>query len=256
MSALMTFEQPLNERIRTFLRIEHLYEQVQHFIPQNGIAARRVAITTFIDLASVTARSDLKNEIFKELDRLFNTLQRISKQPEVNTDALEQVLANLSCAVDVLRQLDCPIGQNAREDEFLKAISQRNSLPGGACRFDLPHYHYWLLQPADVHQAWFKHWLEDLEPAMNAIKLMLSLIRNSAETRTLTANGGFFQEALNPEFPAQLLRVWLAPATNCYPEISGHKNRYSIRFVSVELDGKATVPCDEDVPFNLACCVL
>ncbi|MBK1694134.1 cell division protein ZapD [Chromatium weissei] len=252
----MSFEQPLNERIRTFLRIEHLYEQVQNFIPQTSIVARRATIANFIDLASVTARSDLKNEISKELDRLLNTLQRIAKQPEVNTEALEQVLINLSQAANVLRQLNCPIGQNAREDEFLKAISQRNSLPGGACRFDLPHYHYWLLQPADLHQAWFTHWLEDLEPAITAIKLMLSLIRNSAETRTLTANNGFFQEALNPEFPAQLLRVWLAPATNCYPEISGHKNRYSIRFVSVALDGRATSPCTEDVPFNLACCVL
>lgn len=255
MSVLMTFEQPLNERIRTFLRIEHLHDQLQRFMQQSEGAALRMAVITLLDLSVATARSDLKNEIIKELDRLLFTINRIAKQPGVNPAALEQVLTNLHQTVEMLRQLNCPIGQNAREDEFLKAIGQRSSLPGGACRFDLPHYHYWLLQPTDLHRAWFAHWLADLEPAITAIQLILSLIRNSAETRTLTAHEGFFQEALNPELPVQLLRVWLAPATNCYPEISGHKNRYSIRFINVALDGRATTACHEDVPFNLACCV-
>ncbi len=254
MSILITFEHPLNERIRTFLRIEHLDEQLRHFRAQSDVAALRIATTTLLDLITVTARSDLKNEIIKELERICNSLLRISNQPNVNVHALEQVMQNLEAAGERLRRFYSPIGLNAREDDFLKAIGQRSSLPGGACSFDLPQYHYWLLQAPAVHQARFTHWLDDLEPAIEAVQLILSLIRSSAAMRSEIAEGGFFQEALNPEAPAQLLRVRVAASKERYPEISGHKNRYSVRFMSVNAEGRVS-QCTTNVPFNLTCCV-
>jgi cell division protein ZapD len=253
-SILVTFEHPLNERIRTFLRIEHLDEQLRHFQKQTDLAALRMAINTLLDLITITARSDLKNDILKELDRIFNVLKRVGNQPSVNPRALEQILENVYLATGSLRRFHSPIGLNAREDEFLKAISQRSSLPGGACSFDLPQYHYWLLQAPDVHQARFAHWLSDLEPAIEAVQLILSLVRSSAATRSVTAVEGFFQEALIPDAPTQLLRVRVA-TTHCrYPEISGHKNRYSVRFMAINAEGR-THQCTADVPFNLTCCV-
>lgn len=250
----MTFEHPLNERIRTFLRLEHLFERFRHFVSHYDPAATRVAIETLLDIAAITARADIKSEILKELDRQLATLGRIADQPGIDPGALEQVLTDLDEMTDGVRNLGSPIGQNAREDEFLKTVAQRMSIPGGTCSFDLPQYHYWLLQPPTLRQARFEHWLQDLRPALDAILFALSLVRGSAAPRRAVAEAGFFQESLNPQAPVQLLRIGLDPALALYPEISGHKNRFSIRFMAVESRARPTQQT-ADVSFNLACCV-
>ncbi|MBK5966849.1 cell division protein ZapD [Thiocystis minor] len=255
MSTSIIFEYPLNERIRTFLRLEHLFERLQHFADQFDPSATRVAIEALLEIAAITARSDIKNEILKELDRHLGTLSRLADKPGVDPNALAQVLGDLDDAVDGVQGMNSPIGQTAREDEFLKAIAQRSSIPGGTCSFDLPHYHYWLIQPPERRQARFDHWRHDLTPAIGAIQIALSLVRGSASPRRTLAEGGFFHEALNPEAPAQMLRVGLDASEASYPEISGHKNRFSIRFMAVESSGRPSQRSD-DVSFKLTCCVL
>lgn len=254
MSSTITFEHPLNERIRTFLRLEHLHEQLQHFGHQFDSSASRVAVGTLLDIVAITARSDIRNEILKELERHLASLSRIANQPGVDATALERVMSDLDDAVDGLHRMTSPIGQRAREDEFLKSVAQRSSIPGGTCSFDLPYFHFWLIQPPEVRQARFEHWLYDLRPAIEAIGLALDLVRGSASARSLVAEGGFFQEALNPEAPAQLLRVGIDARETIYPEISGHKNRYSIRFMTIESTGHPGQRT-ADVPFKLTCCV-
>jgi cell division protein ZapD len=250
----LTFEHPLNERVRTFLRIEHLFERLDHFAPQYDDWATRVAVETLLDLASVTARADMKNEIVKELDRNLATIKRIGDQPGVDPRALERVLGDIQNAIDAVQRLSGPIGQTAREDDFLKSIAQRSAIPGGTCSFDLPNLHYWLIQAPEQRQSQIDQWLEDLRPADLAIRLTLSLARNSAAPRQATAEGGFFQEALDNHAPAQIVRVTIDSEGGLFPEISGHKSRFSIRFMRADLGGRPT-QVQETIPFGLTCCV-
>ncbi len=255
MATQLIFEHPLNERIRTFLRLEHLFEKVEHFVPQYDPWATRVAIEALLDIVSITARADVKAELLKEVDRNINTLKRVARQPGVDPTALNRVLKELEEAADGVQALTGPIGQTAREDELLKGVAQRSSIPGGACSFDLPLFHYWLIQSPERRQARLDKWLEDLWPANAAIRLLLSLARTSAAPREELAPRGFFQEALSVQTPAQMVRVGLNGAGTLYPEISGHKNRFSIRFMSTESRGRPS-QSTEDVPFRLTCCVL
>ena len=254
MAPLTVFEHPLNERVRTFLRLEHLFEKVDYFMPQYDPWATRVAVEALIDITAVTARSDLRTEIAKELDRNLAAVERIASQPGVDPNALERVVKDLEGALAGIVSLTSPIGQTAREDEFLKGVAQRSTIPGGACSFDLPQYHHWLVQSPERRQSRLDHWLQDLRPADAAIRLMLSLARSSATPRQVTAVGGFFQEALDLQAPAQMVRVALPGGSSRYPEISGHKNRFSIRFMTIEPRLKPT-PTPDDVEFRLTCCV-
>lgn len=248
------FEHPLNERIRTFLRLEHLFEKVDYFMPQYDPWATRVAVEALMDITAVTARADLRTEIGKELDRNIASLNRLADQPGVDPRALVRVLGDLEGAAASIQDLQSPIGQTAREDEFLKGVSQRSSIPGGACSFDLPQYHQWLMQSPERRQSRLDHWLQDLRPADVAIRLVLSLARNSATPRQIVAPDGFFQESLDVRAPAQMVRVVLPAGGNLYPEISGHKSRFSVRFMNIEPRGKPT-PATEAVEFRLTCCV-
>ncbi len=254
MSNRLIFEHPLNERVRTFLRLQHLFQKVLHFLPQNDIWATRVTIEGLLDIVSITARADIRTELVKELDRNINTLNRIRSQPGVDLDTLDSIMQDLQQTADGLQRLGGQLGQTARDDDFLKSISKRNSIPGGACSFDLPLYHYWLTQPPDVRQAHLNNWMHDLLPVNGAIDLVLSLARTSSSPRHVVAEAGFFQEALDIQTPAQMVQVALDPDQPVYPEISGHKNRFSIRFLFAEPGGKSS-QCRDDVPFTLTCCV-
>lgn len=248
------FEHPLNERVRTFLRLEHLFDKINFFMPQYDPWATRVAVEALLDITAVTARSDLKTEIIKELDRNLAALNRVARQPEVDPTALERILKELERTLRDMQSLTNPIGQCAREDEFLKGVAQRSTIPGGACSFDLPIYHQWLLQSPERRQSRLDQWLKDLRPADAAIRLMLSLARSSAKPRQVTATGGFFHESLDLQTPAQMVRVTLPGGGGLYPEISGHKSRFSIRFMDIGPRGKpAQTP--HNVEFRLTCCV-
>jgi cell division protein ZapD len=253
-TAKIVFEHPLNERIRTFLRLEHLFEKVDYFMPQYDPWTTRVAVDALMDITAVTARADMKSEIQKELDRNMASLRRLARDPAVDSAALERILGELEHAARGIQGLDCPIGQAAREDDFLKSVAQRSSIPGGACSFDIPQYHHWLIQTPERRQTRLEGWLKDLRPADVAIRLILSLARGSANPRRMTAEGGFFQEALDAQAPAQLVRVGLEADSDIYPEVSGHKTRFTIRFLRIEPRGRPT-QCQEDVAFRLTCCV-
>jgi cell division protein ZapD len=250
----LTFEHPLNERYRTFLRLEHLFAKSRYFLNQEDPWATRVAIEALLDVVSVTSRADVKNELVKELDRNAATLTRVARQPGVDPNALGRVMSELERAQSGLVRLTGSIGQAAREDEFLKGIAQRNSIPAGACSFDLPNFHFWLIQPMDERERRFAAWMQDIEPVETAIRLILSLMRDSARPRRLIAEAGFFQEALNVQAPAQLVRVTLDGERAVFPEISGHKSRFSIRFLSAAT-GSRPAQSREDVDFTLTCCV-
>jgi cell division protein ZapD len=249
-----TFEHPLNERYRTFLRLEHLFAKVRHFLAQDDPWASRVAIESLLDIVSITSRADVRNELVKELDRNAATLARLARQPEVDPTALDRVTVDVEQAQADLQRIAGQIGQTAREDEFLKGIVQRNSIPGGTCSFDLPNFHFWLTQPAQHRERCFTTWMQDLEPVERAINLVLSLARSSARPRRVVAEAGFFQEALNLQTPAQMVRVTLDGGPPVFPEISGHKSRFSIRFMSPEGNGRPA-QSREDVDFTLTCCV-
>ena len=254
MSTELTFEHPLNERIRTFLRLEHLLDKVVHFLPQEDAWASRAAVEGLLDILAVTARADIKTELLKELDRNSNTLKKIQRQPGVDLDTLGQILDDLQRAANSLHAMNGQIGQPLREDELLKSISKRNSIPGGTCSFDLPQYHHWVTQPPEARLQRLRYWIEILQPVRDAIALALSLARTSATPRQVIAAEGFFQEALDAQGPAQLVRVTLNGSAHLFPEISGHKNRFSIRFMSTENTARP-VPWREDTDFILTCCV-
>jgi cell division protein ZapD len=250
----MIFEHPLNERIRTFLRLEHLFEKVAYFVGQTEHWATRAAIEGLLDIVSITARADIKTELLKEIDRNLSTLARVRHQPGVDPDALKEVFHGLELAASGIHDISGHIGSVARDDDFLKAVAQRSSIPGGACSFDVPVYHQFLTQPIEQRRDRINGWTGGMQPVSDAIRLVLSLARTSAVPRKLVAVDGFYQEALDSQAPAQLVRVGIAADRSTYPEISGHKNRFSIRFMDA-VQNSRPVQSRDDVAFRLTCCV-
>src|SRR5581483_2300630 len=91
----MIFEQPLNERMRTFLRLDFLYNQALY---HNEIASQwgsRAAMSSLIDILAITARGDVRSDVLKELERHLGSLNEYQSKAGVDTNRLKTLMSNL-----------------------------------------------------------------------------------------------------------------------------------------------------------------
>jgi cell division protein ZapD len=254
-SETLVFEQPLNERMRTFLRLDFLYNQALY---HNEIASQwgsRAAMSSLLDILAITTRGDVRSDVLKELERHLTTLNEFQTKPGVDSGRLRTVMSNLLRLRAELLNSGSAFIQPLRDSEFLSAIKHRSAIPGGTCEFDLPDYYYWLSQPADSRTKTFNQWLGMLRPLCDAIAELLWLTRQNGRPRQETAQGGIFHITFERDSPSQLLRISLPVTAGLYPEISGSHYRCSVRFLT--WNGLAARPtqAESDVPFVLACCV-
>lgn len=256
MSDKIIFEQPLNERIRTFLRLEFLFKRVDNALTGHSEMHHRDALDAMLNMLSVFERSDLKQELMKEIERLTTNLTALQNAPGVDRQALEALLADLDQNLDALHVKKTGIGQSLRENEFLYGIRQRSSIPGGTCAFDLPAYHFWLqhTEPKNRSQQCMQ-WLNEFQSVRNAIDMSLRLIRSSVGFRDETAEDGFFQRSLDSNQPYQLIRVQIPSSVSYFPEVSGGKHRFTVRFMEFDINQRPQ-QARETVSFRLSCCAM
>ena len=251
---MISYEFPLNEKVRTMLRLEDLFERIAHFITADLSVDHHAALTTLFEILEVASRADLKSELLQELERQKRALSNLHNNPAISEQALDEILAEIETAsVDVLAMTG-KIGQHLRENEWLMGIKQRAGMPGGTCEFDLPSYHYWQEQPASLRRDNLRQWLAPLLPLNVGIGIVLRLLRESGKVLNFTAHRGAFQQMQGGRV-AQLLRVSLSRHLVCLPEVSANKYAINIRFVDANYAAKSTV-FEFDVPFEMTFCSL
>jgi len=251
----ITYEFPLNERIRVFIRLEQLFQQLTHFSTGETVADKRAAITVLLDIMSIFRRNDLKSEVMKELDRQATVLNKIANSEGVDTEILHNILDQLAQISKKLHAVTGKIGINIMESDLFQSIAQRSSIPGGTCSFDLPEYHYWLEQDEAIRLIDLQHWSSPFIDIHTAIDFILNFIRNSRSASQEVAVAGFFQISLDKSQPFQLLKVNVDQSLPCFAEISGGKHRCTIRFMEPSADNKRPMQSTDDIPFTLTCCL-
>ncbi|HTV50511.1 MAG TPA: cell division protein ZapD [Steroidobacteraceae bacterium] len=250
---VLIFEQPLNERMRTFLRLDFLYSQALFHNETPTQWGSRAAMASLLDILAITTRSDTRSDVLKELERHLAVLNEFQAKPGVDNSRLKTIMANLLRLRTELLSSSAFL-QPLRDSEFLSAIKHRSAIPGGTCEFDLPDYYYWLSQPVETRRQTFGEWLAMLRPLCDAIAELLWLTRQSGRAREEVAQGGVFHITFERDSPSQLLRISMPASLGLYPETSGSHYRCSIRFLT--WNGLAARPtqAETDVRFLLSCC--
>lgn len=254
-SSVITYEYPLNERIRTLLRLEDLFERSRHFIARTDLHDHHMALLTLFEILEVASRADLKSDLLQELERQKQVLLSFRNNPEIEQDALIGVLRDIEQASSALFSMTGKIGQYLRENDWLMSIKQRTGIPGGACEFDLPSYHYWLHRPAEERTGQLAAWTSPLHPLRDGGAIILRILRESGKPQRFNAQQGMFQQMLGGR-SAQMLRLRLDPGMPCVPEISANKYVLNIRFLSQTPGDQRTRTADWDVDFELTFCNL
>ena len=253
----ITYEQPLNERIRTFLRLEFLFKQAGYQLREGKSAwDTRAALATLLEILNILTRGDIKTEIMKELERHTANMARLEQNPEVDQRRLKHVLEEMGRLTDHLHGTDGQFGQHLRQNEFLNSIKQRSAIPGGTCDFDLPAYHHWLQRSAEDRIRDLLTWFSPLDCLQQSVDLILRLTRQSTLPTREVAVSGFFQKALEPNLPCQMIRVSLPATVPCFAEISGGRHRFTVRFLQQPHPDARATQTTQDVAFELACCII
>lgn len=256
MTSQIAFEQPLNERVRTFLRIEQLMQRIDYFIGGDNAWDSHCAITTLLEVSDLATRGDLKSELMKELKRQVKNLEGLKQIHEIDQSHLQQFIDTLRQHSDTLYELSGHPGTPVRNNEFLKSIKQRIVIPGGTCDFDLPAYHFWLSRPAPERRALLYEWIDPFKKVYDTIRIIMTLIRDSASPKDMHAARGFYQRQLDNDQPFQLIRVILPTNSAYFPEISAGKHRCTVRFLVLgDLESRPS-QIQDDINFKLACCSL
>lgn len=251
----ITYEQPLNERIRQFLRLEHLFQQAAYTISGQTAWESRSTLSCLTDIIEILSRNDVKTDLLKFLERIQTNLSQLKDNADIDTPQLEAILEQLAHHYSRLHAVSGNIAQHLKEHHLISSLLQRSAVTAGVNTFDLPLFHHWLQQPAKDRISTLRQWYDTLDVIRQPIELVLDLIRNSAEPVTVKAEQGFYQQALDSNRTFQLIRVTIPVDTPYFAEISGGKHRISIRFLQSQ-DRERPVQAQEDMPFQLSCCAL
>ena len=76
------FEQPLNERMRTFLRLDFLYTQAVYHSEKDSPWGTRAAVGSLLDILAILARGDVRSDVLKELERHLGLLHAAPSRAE------------------------------------------------------------------------------------------------------------------------------------------------------------------------------
>ena len=250
----VVYEQPLNERMRTFLRLEFLYTQATYHAEMPNSWSTRAAVASLLEILAITARGDSRSDVLKELERHVNVLKEFQSKTGVDPSRLKSLMSNLVQLRNDLATAGGNFMAPLRDSEFLSAIKHRSAIPGGTCDFDLPDYSYWLNRPAEIRGAEFAGWLALIRPLCDSIAELLWLTRQNAKRKPEVAVGGIFQLQFDRDSPCQLVRITLPADTALFPEISGNQHRCTVRFLNWSDAGRRPVHVETDVPFLLTCC--
>ncbi|MCX8642307.1 MULTISPECIES: cell division protein ZapD [unclassified Gilliamella] len=240
------FEHPLNEKMRTWLRVEFLLKQLDlhcHFDQNNAL----LFFHALSELLEIIERNDVRSDLIKEIESQKQKLSSWLNIEGVDQELITELLNKFDHYL--LKFNTAPrLGQALKDDRFITSIRQRLMIPGGCCSFDLPSFYLWLKQSAEKRDRQVQSWLQHLAILNESLSSCMQLIRQLGEFKLFTCANNFFQET-NGDI--NLIRIRVSLDKNVYPQVSGHMSRYSIRFIPLEAcDNTST----DTIEFELACC--
>lgn len=250
---MILYEHPFNERIRTYLRLEHLFQLLDELIEGDAAVNHHFALQTMFDVMEVANRPDLKAHILKDLERQKAFVDTFRGNPEVSATSLNVMMQRLDQAFARLNTQHGKPGQDLATNEWLMGIRSRLAIPGGTCAFDLPSYHAWQHQDAATRRDDILRWRKSLQPLEDAVLLLLHMLRSTEKAQMMLVSAGQLQLKLPREQPVQLLRMQLDESSPLVPEVSGNQLMASIRLMQPAQDGSLQT-ARVDTSIRLALC--
>ena len=245
------YELPLNERLRTFMRVEFISKQLKYFLELEDSWAIRSVIDCLLEIYSILSRTDVRREAITDLDRYIYEMEKYQDSPLADENRASEIKQDLQSLKAIVEDSGSDYLKPLRENEFINNLLHRHTLPGGKTEFDMPKYKYWLdsgRTKSDIDQ-----WFGVIKPVCSSIEQLLWIIRESTEAIATVAVSGFYNHQITKTHKICLVRIFLDKNT-IYPEISGGKHLISIRFFNWEDSEGKWSQTKENINFRISLC--
>ncbi len=251
-SQVTIYEEPVQEKIRKFLKIEYLFDRIFYFKNKEDRKDNYNALLALAQLYEILSRSDIKSELIREIETHNTYFIKIKKVAEAQADLskLNSVLEKQELLLKLIYNVESNYLDYLDDDVLCKTIIKNcfTTLQPASIEF-------WLTRDIVLRETQIDLWLEPLLFIKKSVDFILEIIRKSATFNDRLAEKGFFIEKLDPKKNILLVRVTLTSDLYYYPQISVGKQRLNIMFMSKD-DKNNLVRYKEDVPFILTTCVL
>ncbi|MEK7990562.1 MAG: cell division protein ZapD [Thiotrichaceae bacterium] len=257
MKKKIVYEHPLTETARSYLRLEYLFSAMKYHLKAPTAWDSRSGLSNLVDVIELLGRVDFKSELVDDLTIQVQTLERWQRTPDVNTERLAELLAGVREVLNHLQNIDMAVAIEHFSQHYLfSLIKQRKGIVGGMSSSDVAILHQWLHKNPKQRQQEINQWLQPIDPLREALEATLYLVRQNALVSQKTAIKGFYQSKLEANGNYQLIQVNIPPEQVYYPEISGGKQRFTVRFYEQENLANRPKQTERDIQFELSCCMI
>jgi cell division protein ZapD len=251
---VILYEYPFNERVRTYLRLEHLFERLGKLLAREDALDHHFAFVTVFEIIEVAARAELKADVLKDLEKHKQHMIALRGNPAIEEATLEGVISQIESSFGAVNAQMGKAGTALNDNEWVTSVRSRIAIPAGTCEFDLPGYFHWQHLPPLKRREDLMRWASSLWPLAQAINLLMKLLRDTGVTQMVMATAGQFQQNLPAGRSFQLLRLRLDEQLNLIPEISGNRLIVSVRLLRMQEEDKLPTVAAEDASFELTLC--
>lgn len=246
------YEEPVQEKIRKFIKIEFLLNKIIHFKGKENKSENYISLSAFSELYEILSRSDIKSELIREIENQNIYFQKIRDIPETGADKnkLNSVIEKQEMLLHLVHGIESNYLDYLEHDVLFKTM-----LKNSFTQLQPSSIEFWLSRDILIRETQIDLWLEPLQFIKRAIDFILEVIRKSGRFEDRMAEKGFFTEKILSTRNVLLIRVTLTSDLYYYPQISVGKQRLTIIFMSKD-DKNNLIPYQEDVSFILTTCAL
>jgi cell division protein ZapD len=244
------YEEPVQEKIRKFIKIEFLLNKIYYFKGKDNKSENYISLLALCELYEILSRSDIKSELIREIETQNTYLQKIKEIPQADSSKLNSVLEKQSQLLKLIYSIEINYLDHLERDILFKTILKNSFTQLQPASID-----FWLSRDILNRETQIDLWLEPLIFIKRSIDFILEVIRKSGRFEDRVAEKGFFVEKLDPKKNILLVRVTLTSDLYYYPQISVGKQRLTIMFMTKD-DKNNLVPHQEDLTFILTTCSL
>ena len=255
---MITFEFPLNERIRRLLRIEEIYQKFEHQLKNTHDYFEFSCFNTLFEIVQLVSRSDLKIDFLQELERQEKKQLVLLDHQGLKEGQLDpkEIISMIQIARKKLENIDVKPGFNFNNNLFLEEVKKRISSPGGLLDVDFPNFRNWSIQKTRKSKLEdFKTWAQPLMVFKDAASVILLILRYQCQVESIKAKEGKHQQTIDPLKTFDLIRLELENALNIYPEISANKYTVNVFFNQLNKELKKE-PVKSNLEFKYSICWL
>jgi len=246
----VVYEEPVQERIRKFLRIESLFNNITYFQGSESIIEIYTAMNYFSELYEILSRSDIKSELIREIETHYTIFKKAKDHPDANTSKVNSILEKQEILLKDLYTVKTNFLDIYERDELFKIIIKNTGSTVQPSTIG-----FWLSRDSHFRSNQIKLWVEPLEFIKKSINFVLEIIRQSATYTDAFAEKGFYLQKMDLQKKIYLIRITLTTDHYYFPQISVGKQRLTIMFMTKN-DKNKFIPYQEDITFGLSKCIL